>query len=158
MVNLFYRLRRNNMANELCPVCGEMAAQYEKRKTAYSYKGCSFDIMQPALWCNACGEGVISPEQNKATAFEIQEQRARIDGLLTPVEIAKIRKHLNLNQKDASHIFGGGINAFNRYERGVNPIPKPLSMLLLLLDKHPEQLQELLMSQTDKSEYAVRSM
>ena len=100
-------------------------------------------------------DGAVS-DCNKATALEIQEQRSRIDGILTPVEIAKIRRHLNLNQKDASRIFGGGINAFNRYERGTNPIPKPLSMLLLLLDKHPEQLQELLMPH--QSDYRIRSI
>lgn len=147
------------MIRELCPICGEMAATHDERNTTYHYKGHAFDIMQPALWCNSCGEGIISPEDNKSVALEIQEQRSRIDGILTPVEIAKIRKHLNLNQKDASRIFGGGINAFNRYERGANPIPKPLSMLLLLLDKHPEQLEELLMAQApNKSEYTVRSI
>lgn len=33
-----------------------------------------------------------------------------MDGVLTPDEIAKKRKHLNLNQKDAGRLFGGGIN------------------------------------------------
>lgn len=147
------------MTKEICPICGEMAARHEERSTTYHYKGHSFDIMQPALWCYSCGEGVISPEDNKATALEIQGHRSRIDGILSPVEIAKIRKHLNLNQKDASRIFGGGINSFNRYERGTNPIPKPLSMLLVLLDKHPDQLQELLMSQApNPSEYRARPL
>lgn len=135
------------MAKELCPICGEIAAEHALRNTTYHYKGHSFEIVQPALWCDACGEGIISPEDNKAVALEMQAHRARIDGILTPIEIAKIRKHLKLNQKDAGLIFGGGVNAFNRYERGINPIPKPLSMLLSLLDKHPEQLQELLVTQ-----------
>ncbi|CAM4409122.1 MAG: Antitoxin MqsA [Legionella sp.] len=147
------------MTKELCPICGELAASHEERSTTYNYKGHAFCIMQPALWCDSCGEGVISPEDNKATALEIQGHRSRIDGILTPNEIAKIRKHLNLNQKDASRLFGGGINSFNRYERGTNPIPKPLSMLLVLLDKHPEQLQELLMSPVvNPSEQSARRL
>ncbi|WP_058532885.1 type II toxin-antitoxin system MqsA family antitoxin [Legionella saoudiensis] len=147
------------MTKERCPICGELAAIHEGRKTTYHYKKHSFEIIQPALWCDSCGEGVISPEDNKATALEIQEHRSRIDGILTPGEITKIRKHLNLNQKDASRLFGGGINSFNRYERGTNPIPKPLSMLLVLLDKHPEQLNELLMSQVaNPSEPCARAL
>ena len=132
------------MNKEQCPICGEMAAVHEQRKTAYEYRGHTFDIMQPALWCDSCGEGIISPEDSKAVAEEMQTHRARIDGLLTPAEIAAIRRHLKLNQKEASNIFGGGVNAFNRYERGVNPVPKPLSMLLSILEKHPEQLQEII--------------
>lgn len=66
---------------------------------------------------------------------------------MAPVEIEHIRKKLKLTQKDASVLFGGGVNAFNRYEKGVNPIPKPLSLLLTILGNHPEQLREIRGSQ-----------
>jgi HTH-type transcriptional regulator/antitoxin MqsA len=131
------------MTKEICPICGEMAAQQNTKEVTYTYKNHSFEIKQPALWCEACGEGIISPIDNKAVALEMQAHRAQIDGLLEPNQIKKIRKHLKFNQKDAGLFFGGGVNAFTRYENGYNPIPKPLSMLLSLLDKHPEQLKEL---------------
>lgn len=147
------------MTIELCPICGEMAAKHEERRTTYHYKEHLFDIMQLAIWCDSCSEVVISPEDNKTTALKIREHRSRMDGVLTPGEIAKKRKHLNLNQEDAGRLFGGGINPFNRYERRTNPILKPLSMLLVLLDKHPEQLQELLVCQLpNPSEYSTRSL
>lgn len=139
------------MKKELCPICGEMATSHERRKTTFQYKGHSFDIMQPALWCDVCGEGIISPDDSKAVSEEMQTHRARIDGILAPAEIAAIRKHLKLNQKQAGAIFGGGVNAFNRYERGVNPVPKPLSMLLCILERHPEQLQEIVALNMDYS-------
>lgn len=128
---------------EHCPICGEQALKHETRPVPYTYKGHTFTIKQPAEWCQACGEGIINPEDNKAVQVNIQEEKARIDGLLTPQQIQKIRKFLKLNQKEASRLFGGGINAFNRYENGVTPIPKPLSMLLTILEKHPSQLDEL---------------
>lgn len=131
------------MKHEQCPICGQAAAHQDMRDTVFEYKGHNFTIKQPALWCDSCGEGIISPEDNKMVLEEIQTHRARIDGILAPAEIAAIRKHLRLNQKQAGIIFGGGVNAFNRYERGINPVPKPLSMLLYLLDKHPEQLKEI---------------
>lgn len=131
------------MNKELCPICGEQALKHEIRPVPYTYKGHAFTIDQPAEWCSACGEGIIHPEDNKAVQASIQEEKARIDGLLTPQQIQKIRKFLKLNQKEASRLFGGGINAFNRYENGITPIPKPLSLLLTILEKHPGQLDEL---------------
>ena len=73
-----------------------------------------YAIKQPAQWCAACGEGIISAEDNRAVIADIQEEKARIDGLLPPSEIQHIRKKLKLTQKAASDLFGGGINAFNR--------------------------------------------
>lgn len=131
------------MNKEYCPICGEQALTHEVRTVPYTYKGHTFTIDQPAEWCSACGEGIIHPEDNKAVQAVIQEEKARIDGLLTPQQIQKIRKFLKLNQKEASRLFGGGINAFNRYENGITPIPKPLSLLLTILEKHPGQLDEL---------------
>lgn len=131
------------MNKEYCPICGEQALKHEIKPVPYNYKGHTFTIDQPAEWCSACGEGIIQPEDNKAVQAQIQEEKARIDGLLTPQQIQKIRKFLKLNQKEASRLFGGGINAFNRYENGITPVPKPLSLLLTILEKHPGQLGEL---------------
>jgi HTH-type transcriptional regulator/antitoxin MqsA len=131
------------MNKELCPICGEQALTHETKAVPYTYKGHTFTIDQPAEWCAACGEGIIHPDDNKAVLATIQEEKAQIDGLLTPKQIQKIRKFLKLNQKEASRLFGGGINAFNRYENGASSIPKPLSLLLTILEKHPGQLDEL---------------
>lgn len=37
MGNVFAHLRGNNMTNELCPICGEMAAQHKEQRTMYCY-------------------------------------------------------------------------------------------------------------------------
>jgi len=131
------------MKKDICPICGEHALEHKTNPVKYIYKGHQFSINQPAEWCSACGEGIIHPADNMMVLAEIQEEKARIDGLLTPSQIQKIRKILKLNQKEASRLFGGGVNAFNRYEKGITPIPKPLSLLLTLLEKHPSQLAEL---------------
>ncbi len=64
----------------------------------------------------------------------------QVDGIIEPKKIRSIRKALGLNQKDAGELFGGGHNAFSRYERGELAPPKALSMLLDLLDSHEERL------------------
>jgi HTH-type transcriptional regulator/antitoxin MqsA len=54
-----------------------------------------------------------------------------------------VRKKLSLDQREAAEIFGGGINAFSRYENGKTKPPLALVKLLLVLDRHPELLEEI---------------
>jgi len=48
-----------------------------------------------------------------------------------------------LAQREAAEIFGGGVNAFSRYETGKTKPPLALVKLLKVLDKHPELLAEI---------------
>ncbi len=71
-------------------------------------------------------------------AFNRQVNAAIVD----PTLIANVRKKLNLGQKEAADIFGGGINAFSRYENGKTKPPLALVKLLKVLDRHPDLLNE----------------
>lgn len=132
------------MHKKQCPLCGEYAQEYLIKPMTYLYKNTEFTIQQPALWCNACGEGIIRANDNNAVIQDIQAQKARIDGLLTPEQVKQVRKKLKLTQKQAAHLFGGGVNAFNRYEHGKLPIPRALSQLLTILRNHPNQMVEIM--------------
>ena len=131
------------MATEICAICGEHASEHMTKSVPLTYKGTTFYIDQPGHWCGACGEGILEPEDGKAVQKEIQHNKSQIDGILTPDEVKFIREMLNISQKEASLRFGGGINAFNRYEQGVTPLPKPLSQLLVILKNHPDQINEI---------------
>lgn len=128
---------------ENCPFCGKKSYYHQIKSMTLRYKSHSITVKQPGYWCNKCGEGVIGGEDRKTTQKELQTFRAQIDGLLIPDDIKHIRKKLHLTQHDASVIFGGGVNAFSRYERGETPISKPLSQLLQLLYTHQNLLAEL---------------
>ena len=56
--------------------------------------------------------------------------------------IANVRKKLALDQREAGEIFGGGVNAFSRYENGKTKPPLSLVKLLKVLDRHPDLLAE----------------
>jgi HTH-type transcriptional regulator/antitoxin MqsA len=85
-----------------------------------------------------------------------REESIRINGLMLdfnkqvngaivdPTFIANIRKKLNLDQRQAAEIFGGGVNAFSRYENGITKPPLALVRLLRILDRHPELLTEIM--------------
>ena len=59
-------------------------------------------------------------------------------------EMKRIRRKLHFTQKSAVQLLsGGGHNAFSRYERAEVEPPKPLFVLMRLLDRHPELVREL---------------
>lgn len=63
--------------------------------------------------------------------------------MIEPAYISRVRKKLDLTQREASAIFGGGANAFSRYETGkAQPHPSTVK-LLKVLDRHPELLGEI---------------
>ena len=127
-----------------CPFCENGVMERKTlRETHHTYKGHTLEIDQPGEYSAACEEGILSPEDLQATQKQIRDFHAKVDGLLTSDEIRKIRKKLNLTQKKAAEIFGGGPNAFSRYERGeATPLRSTIN-LLKILNNHPEQLQEI---------------
>lgn len=65
-------------------------------------------------------------------------KRAHFD----PTYIVKVRRKLDLDQREAAEIFGGGINAFSRYKNGKTKPSLALVKLLKMLDRHPDLLNE----------------
>jgi HTH-type transcriptional regulator/antitoxin MqsA len=72
-------------------------------------------------------------------AFSKQINAAIVD----PDFIVSVRRKLALDQREAAEIFGGGVNAFSRYENGKTRPPLALVKLLKVLDRHPELLTEI---------------
>jgi HTH-type transcriptional regulator/antitoxin MqsA len=63
--------------------------------------------------------------------------------MVDPEFIVSVRKKLALDQREAAEIFGGGVNAFSRYENGKTKPPLALVKLLKILERHPELLVEI---------------
>jgi len=127
-----------------CPCCGAAELIRDTRDLAYTYKGETTTI--PAVtgeFCPACGEVVLEREHGDRYSeliglFQRQVNAAYVD----PGYITEIRKKLALDQREAAEIFGGGVNAFSRYETGKTKPPLALVKLLRVLDRHPDLLDE----------------
>ena len=95
-------------------------------------------------FCHACGRVVLEGEQgDRYNEWIAQFQRQVNASFVDPVFIIRVRRKLGLDQKQAAELFGGGVNAFSRYETGKTKPPLALVKLLKLLDGHPELLAEL---------------
>jgi HTH-type transcriptional regulator / antitoxin MqsA len=127
-----------------CPACGAAELTRDIRDVPYAYKGETTII--PAVTgelCPACGEFVLdAAESAKVSALMLAFNRQVNAAAVDPVFIANVRKKLALDQREAAEIFGGGVNAFSRYETGKTRPPLALVKLLRMLDRHPELLAE----------------
>jgi HTH-type transcriptional regulator/antitoxin MqsA len=127
-----------------CPSCGAAELIHDTRDLSYVYKGEQTIIPDvTGEHCPACGEVILEREHGDryselVGAFQRQVNAAYVD----PAFIAKVRKKLDLDQREAADIFGGGVNAFSRYENGKTKPPLALVKLLKVLDRHPELLKE----------------
>jgi HTH-type transcriptional regulator/antitoxin MqsA len=127
-----------------CPCCGAAELMHDTRDMFYTYKGQTTVI--PAVtgdFCPACGEAVLSREQGDRYSEQIGLFQREVNATyVDPDYIAKVRKKLDLDQRQAAELFGGGVNAFSRYENGKAKPPLALVKLFRLLDRHPDLLNE----------------
>ena len=128
-----------------CPNCGAKKLVRDTRDVPYTYKGESTVLPQvTGEFCAACDESVLDAAESRRTmnlmlAFNKQVNASIVD----PDFIASVRKKLDLDQREAGEIFGGGVNAFSRYENGKTKPPLALVKLLRVLDRHPDLLDEI---------------
>jgi putative zinc finger/helix-turn-helix YgiT family protein len=77
--------------------------------------------------------------------------------LLNTLRHHQTRKKLKLDQREAAEIFGGGPNAFSRYENGKTRTPLALVQLFKLSNNHPELIGELTTKQSKDNRLTARS-
>jgi len=128
-----------------CPVCGAAKLVRDTRDLPYTYRGETTVIAAvTGDWCPACGESVLNASESaRVSAAMLAFNREVNAGIVDPEFIAGVRKKLALDQREAAEIFGGGVNAFSRYENGKTKPPLALVKLLKVLDRHPELLDEI---------------
>ena len=127
-----------------CPCCGAAELIRDTRDVLYTYK--SETTVIPSVtgdFCSACDEIVLDWEEGDRYSeliglFQRQVNAAYVD----PRYIVKVRKKLQLDQREAAELFGGGVNAFSRYETGKTKPPLAVVKLFKVLDRHPELLEE----------------
>lgn len=128
-----------------CPVCGAVKLIRDTRDISYTYKGETTTI--PAVrgdFCPACSESILDAAESERVMREMQEFTRQVNAaIVDPAFIARVRKKLALDQREAGEIFGGGVNAFSRYENGKTKPPLALVKLLKVLDRHPHLLDEI---------------
>lgn len=128
-----------------CPICGAAELIRDTRDVPYIYKGET--TVLPGVkgdFCPACDEYILDVDESRRVSGLMLAFNKQVNGsFIDPEFIVSVRKKLNLDQREAAELFGGGINAFSRYENGKTKPPIALVHLLKLLDRHPDLLEEM---------------
>lgn len=127
-----------------CPICGTAEVIHDTRDMPYTYKGETIAIVGvTGDFCPACNEATLDlNESTRINQLMLQFNKQVNAAYVDPGYIASVRKKLALDQREAADLFGGGVNAFSRYENGKIKPPLAMVKLLKLLDRHPELLSE----------------
>jgi HTH-type transcriptional regulator/antitoxin MqsA len=129
-----------------CPTCGTGNLIVATRDVPYEYKGKSTAIKAvKGKFCNnrKCREVVADIDEAARMSRAMLAFNKKVNRELTPVDLlANVRERLKLNQQQAGRVFGGGANAFSRYESGKTKPPVSLVKLFKVLDKHPDLFKE----------------
>jgi HTH-type transcriptional regulator/antitoxin MqsA len=128
-----------------CPSCGAAQLIHDTRDLPYTYKGETTTISAvTADFCPACDESITNMMETERVMREMQAFNKQVNAaIVDPSFIINVRKKLDLGQREAAEIFGGGVNAFSRYENGKTKPPLALVKLFKLLDRHPDLLTEI---------------
>jgi HTH-type transcriptional regulator / antitoxin MqsA len=138
----------------LCPSCGFDGLELRTRGVTYRYRGRATVVPDvTGHVCTHCDEMVLSVAESRRVNAQMRAFNADVnaEGRVDPSYISTVRRKLALGQREASVLFGGGTNAFSRYETGKTRPPLALVQLLRLLDRHPELLRELRVTSTAAS-------
>lgn len=127
-----------------CAVCGAAELIHDTRDISHTYKGETTLITAvTGEFCPACSESIFAPVESERVMQEMRAFAKQVNAaIVDPSYIASVRKKLALDQREAAEIFGGGVNAFSRYENGKTKPPLALVKLLKVLDRHPDLLGE----------------
>ena len=130
------------MTNPTCPETGQPMFR-DVRPMTITYKGRQVAFDMPGWYCDASAESIHAGEDVKVSDRALNRLKAKVEGLLEPEEVRRIRKRLHLTQKDAGRLIGGGPNAFQKYESGDVVVSHAVMSALLLLDRDPSGLSVL---------------
>jgi len=135
-----------------CKICKSESIRQLDDMESISYKGSVLSISMEYSVCNKCEREFVSKQQILNNDSRVRDAKKSVDGLLTSTEIYHARTSMELTQEQAALVFGGGKNAFSKYERSEVSQSVAMDKLIRICLKHPTVLHELLIGAGIKRE------
>lgn len=128
----------------LCPICeaGQLSPAQHDLNIQHAGQTLVVRKLEHAV-CDACGADPVLTTQIRRNQCRIADAKRSTDKMLTSDEIRSLREQLGLTQQDAAELFGGGTNAFSKYERGDVIQSVAMDRLLRLAAAQPALLDQL---------------
>jgi HTH-type transcriptional regulator/antitoxin MqsA len=121
--------------SELCSICGEGHVMNHVDQLESEYRGKTALVPVHYKTCKVCRSDFAGGDESRLNKRAMLAFRKSVDGLLTGAEICALRKRYEINQKQASRLFGGGPVAFSKYENDDVAHSESMDKLLRLILK-----------------------
>lgn len=115
----------------------------ETRDAPIHYRGFSVPSSLKALWPETGEDAVVELEEALRRDDIYRALRDYVDTVSSGASVRKLRERLNLTQKEAGELLGGGANAFQKYESGEVSPSQSMVNVLRLLANDPARIEEL---------------
>ena len=133
-----------------CKLCKSEDVSDYFESEGISYKESTLQVSIAYSLCNNCDREFISKSQILQNEAALRAAKKDYDGLLSSEEIIRARRTLSLTQEQAARVFGGGRNAFSKYERGEVSQSVAMDKLIRICLNHREVFHELARDITKK--------
>jgi HTH-type transcriptional regulator/antitoxin MqsA len=140
---------------ETCPLCGEGHVTGQVQEVEAEYKGHKAMLPLHYRLCDHCLSDFAGAEESRRNKRVLLAFRKQVDGLLTGVEIAALRKQYGLTQAQAARLFGGGPVAFSKYENDDVAQSEAMDTLLRLVRRSASSFWELVEEKGMSAEFMV---
>lgn len=127
-----------------CKYCKSKDIAHLEDIELITYKGNELSLSVEYSECLNCKREFLSKRQILNNEARIRNAKKTTDGLFTSTEILEARVKLGLTQEQASNVFGGGKNAFSKYERAEVSQSIAMDKLIKACLKYPQVFKDLL--------------
>lgn len=127
---------------EHCPVCDNILVPVREIRDISVGKR-TVAVEHEFHRCAECGEEFSEPDAMDAVLRRASDRIREEDGLLSPAEIAALRRDLGYTQAELETILNSGAKTVTRWERGTVAPTGSTDTLLRVMRKHPHVAHEL---------------
>lgn len=104
---------------EYCPNCNKMMdSEVVERLETLNVRGQEITLKVKMRVCKECGEPLVDDELDDISLKQFYDEYRRLNNLLFPNDIKKIREKYNMSQTEFAKLLGMGEKTIARYENG----------------------------------------
>jgi len=141
--------------HELCPIC-DIGHLIVHNDDTFKFRYARKEYVANGLVyvrCGNCNTKTYLTGQREYNKKLIEEFQKTLVTYMSPSDILALREKYNLPQSMAAKIFGGGVNAFSKWERGEVIPSEPTAKIMRLALNNPAYMKDL----ADLSGVAIES-
>jgi HTH-type transcriptional regulator / antitoxin MqsA len=122
----------------VCPMCDFPGAEERTYSETVVHEGRKIEVKGVRHYvCPKCDSEFMDDQQSRQNLVLAQSALGETPRYVLPNQIKQWREQIGLTQREAAMLFGGGINAFSKYENGTIVQTDAMDNLLWITMRYP---------------------